>query len=297
MVKENILKDVVVFDIETQLFSKSFLDAQRNGVDMFDYMPAPRVCVCYDALSDDYEIYLPDDFHLLYNKLLGRNILSFNGKNFDINVILKHLGKNKSDTLANKENHYDLLELVHIKQGKRYKLDDLVRVNLGERKHTDGRKMEEMHIEKLIEACRSDVRQTYRLMKRFLSEGLKYKRYREYNSYEDIDDGVIITKLNTPEAIRDFMEKQKKREKLLFVQEALINGHKYKESEKIKCLDDLLSERIGKTFLELTGDDGMSLSFTDRCEELIEILLYLGIKLPYSTLERNLTEGQIADMT
>jgi hypothetical protein len=84
-----LLNDVVAFDIETELLSKAFFDAQNNGRDTFDFMPRPRVCVCYDSLSGKYETYLPEDFQLLYAKLIRRQILSFNGSAFDVNVILK----------------------------------------------------------------------------------------------------------------------------------------------------------------------------------------------------------------
>ncbi|WCE94930.1 ribonuclease H-like domain-containing protein [Acidithiobacillus ferriphilus] len=262
-------------------------------------MPQPRVCVCYDSLSDKYETYLPDDFHLLYKKLLKRNILSFNGKSFDINVVLKNLGRNKHDPLSKKKNHYDLLDLIHNKEGKRYKLDDLSRANLGERKHTDGRKMKDMSTEKLTEACRSDVWQTYRLMAKFLSGEMIYKRHREYNNdkYEEMCAGYVI-KPDSPKKIKeihDYMQYFKQKEKLSYVEEGLINGHKYSEADKIKCLDDLLLEQTGETFLAMFGAEGISLSFDERCEEVLGLLMYLGAQLPYDMLERNLTEGQIAD--
>jgi hypothetical protein len=269
------LNNVVVFDVETEPLSSEFFNAQKTGAVQFDLFPRPRVCVCYDSRSGKYRTYLPDEFQSLYTKLLKRPILSFNGKAFDVNVILKHLNKDQNDALSKKHDHYDLLDLITKTTGKRYHLDDLVRANLGERKHTKGRDMENLDIETLIEACRSDVDHTYRLMKLFLSGNMVYKYYSTYKSYSKEDDDKLCG-INVPPDIAVLL--MEANEKAINLEEALINGHKYSEASKIRVLDECLLDKTGKRFTELVPSDKISLGFEERCKTTAYLLMELGIQ-------------------
>lgn len=291
-----LLNNVVAFDIETEPFSEAFSNAQKDGRDTFDFVPRPRVCVCYDSLSGKYETYLPEDFQLLYAKLIRRKLLSFNGNAFDVNVILKHLNKNKDDSLSKKRNHYDLLALIKKETGKRYRLDDLVRANLGEKKHTNGRDMKDMDIVKLTEACRSDVDQTYRLMDVFLSGEMVYRYYRipKDNSMNHDEEPHIVLQLDS-DNLDNVMRFMKINEKLSNLKEAILNGHKYSEIDKINGLDDFLLEKTGKCFAEIASPDGVPLSFDERCKILFDLLTALNVQLPMDWLEECMTDGQLAD--
>lgn len=287
---KNLLTDVVVFDIETELMGKDFFDAQKKGEDTFNFMPTPRVCVCYDSLTKQYETFLPENFQSLYEKLLNRRILSFNGVYFDVKVILKYLNKKKNDKLAKKKDHYDLLSLINKKTGKRYKLDELARANFNERKHTDGRDMQNMDIVKLTEACQSDVDHTYRLMEVFLDGKMIYKYYRDSraNNSDYVEDQYFS--INLEQAML-LMKINEKRDNL---SEAMINGHKYSESDKITCLDEFLLEKTGKCFNEIINlSENKELKFEERCINILELLLTFDVSIPMDLLEENLTEGQL----
>lgn len=289
-----ILDDIVVFDIETEPMGKEFFDAQSRGEDTFNYVPNPRVCVCYDSITKEHSVFLPDQFKDLYKTLKNRNILSFNGINFDIKVILKYLSKKPKDALAKKKNHYDLLKMIVAETDKRYSLDDLVRANFGERKHTDGRKMEGMDIDKLTEACQSDVDHTYRLMESFLAGNLVYKHFRKprEDNVTDVYDEAY-TRVPLSMALK-LMEHNKKRDTLV---EAIINSGRYSETDKLAALDDFLMERTGKTFDIICGNDGIGLCFEHRWISISELLMSLGVTLPVITMldDGDMTEGQYAD--
>jgi hypothetical protein len=93
--------------------------------------------------------------------------VSFNGEHFDVLVLRRHHGLTGRVPLNGR--HIDLYEILTAKAGFRVSLNAAVKLNLAERKHTDGRNMGILKLEELKIACRSDVSQTYRLFQRHIS--------------------------------------------------------------------------------------------------------------------------------
>ncbi len=69
--------------------------------------------------------------------------------------------------------HTDIHEIMSTKAGFRVSLNEAAQINLGERKHTAGRAMAALSLDKLKEACRSDVSQTYRLWQAYVDGTLR----------------------------------------------------------------------------------------------------------------------------
>jgi hypothetical protein len=148
-----------VYDIETEPFSEEFRNAtgwqQRRK-----HAPNPRVMVVYSSKSDEYHTFWPEQMDSGVELLLSSDtIVSFNGQNFDESVLIKY-GSMKKAFSGQGKRSFDLLNRLEKKHGFRAGLDGLAKLNLREGKHTSGREMDENDGEKLVEACRSDVRQT-----------------------------------------------------------------------------------------------------------------------------------------
>jgi hypothetical protein len=69
--------------------------------------------------------------------------------------------------------HIDLCEIMSIRAGFRVSLNDAAKLNLDEKKHIDGRKMNLLDLNETKLACRSDVCQTYRLFRRYINGTLQ----------------------------------------------------------------------------------------------------------------------------
>lgn len=154
----------IVFDIETEPFSKDFKEAESARA-RAKFAPRMRLACAFDESSEAYRYFGPKGGRAL-SKLLqsADEVVSFNGKNFDLAVLRKHYGMKGRVPLKGK--HIDLYEIMTTEAGFRVSLDAAVRLNLGERKHTDGRKMDALEPHDLRVACESDVRQTYQLFLR-----------------------------------------------------------------------------------------------------------------------------------
>ncbi|MHB1902641.1 MAG: ribonuclease H-like domain-containing protein [Ferrimicrobium sp.] len=302
----NALKHIVVLDIETELISDEMFLRQKNRQDVFGTLPKPRVCVTYDARTREYRTFMPDEFRDLYQLACDRAILSFNGKHFDLPVILQHL-ELPQNSFDFKTDHLDLLDMIRQTTGASYKLDQLAILNLGQHKHTDGRKMRNMDIGTLTEACRSDVDQTYSLAQMFAKGELQYPRRRYEPRFDHDDDDYLeyipITDIKQIEQIEWWFKKNERRAVL---EEAAINGHKYSETDKRQALDGFLIEQIGRAYNELidlntpgtSNNESQSalqnLDFEGRCMLLSGLLLGLGIRLPMDMLD--MTDGQQIDV-
>lgn len=162
----------LVFDFETELFNDRFkyascLDEKRK------HAPKLRLACIFDTSTGKYTYYRPQSVPRMIARLLkAEEIVSFNGKNFDLLVLRRHhrLSKRDADRLNRK--HIDLCEEVEQEAGHRLSLDKLSKINLGERKHTDGRRMSSLDLAGLRVACMSDVSQTYRLFLKFVEGSL-----------------------------------------------------------------------------------------------------------------------------
>jgi hypothetical protein len=180
------LQDVVVLDIETEPISQEMFYRQRKKQYLFNVLPSPRVCVTYDSKTNEHHVYMPDSFDQLYRVVQSRTILTFNGIYFDIPVLLRYLNL-EGDPIASKTDHLDLLVEIKKRTRHMHKLDSLSMINLGERKHTNGKQMKDMDIEKLTRACQSDVDQTYALARMFCENTLQYPAVNRMPVWSDTD--------------------------------------------------------------------------------------------------------------
>lgn len=150
----------VVFDIETELFSKQFKEARgRRG----RVVAAPKylVACAYDDVSGEF-------FHFTNKNIKGLfdlfdetdEIVTFNGEHFDFVVLEKNFSYKLS--ASNRLKHSDLLVKI-IKYGVgRPSLHELAEINLNEHKRVIRNSMAE-----LKKSCKSDVEQTYILWRTF----------------------------------------------------------------------------------------------------------------------------------
>lgn len=167
-------ENLIIFDIETENFCKDFLAYQKsNGKGFNPYYPNVRVICC---------IYIKDN--IFYEKSFDINnvkeflkllrsfdkVISFNGIHFDFPVIQKQLGY--KSPFKYKGIHFDILQELYLKTEKRFSLDSLARLNLGEKKMVKGRDMKLLNITELTQACFSDVRQTYLIYRLLQSKSL-----------------------------------------------------------------------------------------------------------------------------
>ena len=149
----------ICFDIETELFTDEF----RYADDLIARMrcaPKMRLACTFDG--KEWRYFLPSEAKALVKLLSSADqVISFNGKAFDELVLRKHHGLSGKFPIKGK--HIDLLAEIDQKEGRRVSLHRLSEHNLAEPKHTKGRSIANLDIERLKEACRSDVWQTYRL--------------------------------------------------------------------------------------------------------------------------------------
>lgn len=121
-----------------------------------------RLACAYIESRNAYEFFTQDDASRLIELLQSADeVITFNGKGFDVLVLRKHYGLKGKFPLRGK--HTDLHEVLTARAGFRVSLDKASRLNHGEGKHTLGREMSNLDFTALKEACQSDVSQTYRL--------------------------------------------------------------------------------------------------------------------------------------
>jgi hypothetical protein len=156
----------IAFDIETEPFSRKFMDAESVR-SRTRCAPRMRVACVFDVSHGSYRYFDSNERKALVRLIQSADeVVSFNGKRFDNMVLRKHCGLKGRIPL--KGAHIDICEIMSARAGFRVSLDLAARLNLGENKHTDGRKMSALGLEEVKLACRSDVFQTYRLYQRFV---------------------------------------------------------------------------------------------------------------------------------
>ncbi len=165
------VKEQLVFDFETERFGDEFHHA--IGADRVKFAPRLRIACVYDTATKEYSYFEPKDARVLIARLESADqIISFNGKSFDLLVLQRHHRLSKTAVDSLNRNHIDLCEEVENEIGYRLSLDKLSRINLGERKHTNGREMSALDLADLRVACRSDVSQTHRLFQKLVDGSL-----------------------------------------------------------------------------------------------------------------------------
>ena len=181
----------VVYDIETELIDIKNFNNQNSFESRANHAPKIRAMVIYSSLTNEYSSYTLEDIRNGITLLLNaKTIVSYNGEHFDEPVLAKAglIDKPFSEYSIQTIDLLHELEKIH---GFKASLDALVKLNLGEKKHTKGRKLTEIVGDELIEACKSDVRQTKRLYELYLKDisSIKYpnKRQRRYRyDYDDV---------------------------------------------------------------------------------------------------------------
>lgn len=153
--------DTLVFDIETEPFNEAFMNAKTRDTRLVN-SPRMRVACVFDVEHGEYHFFTHDQASALVELIHGaKHMVSFNGSNFDLLVLERHYGL--SPDRMTHVHHTDIHKIMSSRSGYRVSLHKAVQLNFGEKKKVDGRSMSELDIEKLKEACRSDVDQTYRL--------------------------------------------------------------------------------------------------------------------------------------
>lgn len=155
----------IVFDIETEPFSRAFRKAKSTAT-RIKHAPKLRLACAYIEDTGEYRYFVPETAAKLVALLQrAKEIVSFNGKGFDIPVLQRH--HKLKGPVPKKGIHTDLHIIMSDVAQHRISLDRATQLNLNEKKHTNGREMSELDLEELKVACRSDVWQTYRLFKLF----------------------------------------------------------------------------------------------------------------------------------
>lgn len=132
-----------------------------------------RVACIFDESRQEYKYFTQRNATKLIRLLQSADeVVSFNGKCFDLLVLRKHYGL--KGRVPRKGQHIDMHEIMSAKAGFRVSLNVAVNCNFGEKKHTDGRKMNELSDDKIKAACRSDVSHTHRLFQNLISGTLLY---------------------------------------------------------------------------------------------------------------------------
>lgn len=163
----------LVFDIETEPFSEDFRHA-RTDHERWRHAPKLRVACVYDEAANAYSYYTARSARKLIEELAAADeVISFNGKRFDLLVLQRHHGLGIRQAFPIRGQHLDIHEIMTAAAGFRVSLHKAVQVNFEERKHTAGRAMSELSLEQLKEACRSDVSQTYRLWQAYEKKCLR----------------------------------------------------------------------------------------------------------------------------
>ncbi|KAA0252811.1 MAG: hypothetical protein EDX89_16690 [Acidobacteria bacterium] len=164
----------IAFDIETEPFSVAFKEATTLA-ERVRLAPRPRLACLYDGTTGRYRHFLPDNMPALVACLKRADeVISFNGKRFDLPVLRRHHGL--TGPVPAHGQHTDLCEVLEDLAGFRVSLNQAATMNLGEGKHTLGRDMAALDMAGLKVACQSDVRQTYELWKRHRDGTLQYPR-------------------------------------------------------------------------------------------------------------------------
>lgn len=180
----------IVFDIETEPFSQEFKDAETKA-NRRTYAPNPRLACAYIHQKHQYRFFQTKQMHDLIDLLQNcEEVISFNGRQFDFLVLEKYSGKRIQ--LKRGAKHTDMHEIMTKKSNFRVSLHLAVRVNFGEKKHTDGRKMTDLDMTALQTACKSDVNQTFRLWKKYRAGSLVFpkKSFRRTSRGEDAIFGI-----------------------------------------------------------------------------------------------------------
>jgi len=180
-------KDVVVFDIETQL------SAEEVGGWHNAHLMRVALAVTYEFLSGEYKTYYEENVDELIERLFKADIVvGFNNINFDNSVLMGYSGQDLRGL-----NNLDLLQEIVRCIGHRVKLDSLGKATLGTAKTADGLQSlqwwKEGKVEEIEKYCRMDVELTAKLFELALKQGFLLVDHFEQGSVK------IAVDINLPE--------------------------------------------------------------------------------------------------
>jgi DEAD/DEAH box helicase domain-containing protein len=173
--------DTLVIDIETK---NSFQDV--GGRENLEKLEISIIGV-YSYKEDKYFVFEEKDFPEL-GKMLQKAqlIITFAGKRFDIPIMEKYFNFSVSDI-----RHYDILEEVEKKLGRRIGLNVLAEANIGLKKTGESIDAiylyEKGEIEKLKEYCLNDVKLTKELYDLIKRQGFLYIPAKDSNELLKIE--------------------------------------------------------------------------------------------------------------
>lgn len=158
--------DKIVFDIETK---NTFQDV--GGRDNMEALEVSLVGA-YSYDRDEYLTFEESELDAFGKMAQHALIVGFNSKGFDVPVLEKHYHYNLSSVA-----HYDILEEINMRLGKRISLDLLAKANLGQEagKTGDGldaiRYYREGKMDELKEYCIQDVKITKEIFDLIMNQG------------------------------------------------------------------------------------------------------------------------------
>jgi len=162
-----------VFDISTFPGSFEFLyGGDRDTVRQF--APKLLAACAYSSKSQRYFRYLPNQVDLLLNMLASADeLVTFNGLKFDLVVLERHYGL--SPDFALRKSHVDLAKIFEKRIGRWVTFDEVIQLNLGERKKpASDFPHDPVHRTDVLAGCKSDVQQTYKLWKLYKEDQLRF---------------------------------------------------------------------------------------------------------------------------
>jgi hypothetical protein len=167
------IHNVVVLDISTFPANIEFRfggdrDARRP------YAPGLIAACVYATRGQQYRNYLPNQAELLLKQLeTADELVTFNGLKYDLVVLEKHYGL--SQDVAHRKSHTDLALIFEQRIGRWVDFNEVVQLNLGERKIPISEfPPDPVNRTNALAACKSDVRQTYKLWKLYKKGQLKF---------------------------------------------------------------------------------------------------------------------------
>lgn len=162
------MKDRIVFDIETK---NSFADV--GGQENIAKLEMSVTCI-YSYNEDAYHCF--DEFETDKLEAYFKNaylLIGFASKRFDVPVLEKYFKSNIA-----KIAHYDILEEIEKKFGRRVGLGILAEANLGEGKSAHGLQAIEFYrngeMQKLKDYCAQDVKVTKRIYDQIMEKKYLY---------------------------------------------------------------------------------------------------------------------------
>ena len=158
--------DKLVFDIETK---NTFEEV--GGRDNFKALEVSLVGA-YSYDKDEYFSFDENELEKFGAMAQHAMLIGFNSKGFDVPVLEKHYHFNLSYLP-----HYDILEEIAVRLGKRISLDLLAKANLGEDRGKSGHGLDAIKyyrdgdMEKLRKYCLQDVKVTKEILDLIIEQG------------------------------------------------------------------------------------------------------------------------------